>query len=569
MTDENITGMEEAVNSHHPASSTDCIANWILAKRWIQNCRDNHVRCNQVRDMSWVPSRLVDLGPAGQDLEPRLRIFANHQGSVEYTALSHCWGGANIHKLQKINLALLSTRIPVDHLPNTFRHAMSITRRFGFRYLWIDSLCIIQDSEDDWRQEAAVVGMVYMNSVLTIAATSAADSTVGCFFTRNPHLVRPSRVQLDWVVEFHPPKIERKSYYLVNAGPTWEDSVDEARLNRRGWVVQERVLSPRILHFHHLQLHFECRELETCESFPTGLTRQVYYFSRPNAKVKKALPERSSELLHPSSEFEKRSAANQHWAWIVETYSQGGLSVLGDKLIALSGIANEMQKLVQNEYLAGLWRRTLLDELAWCVRYGKDDDIPRPCRPHTYRAPSWSWASVEGGISYENCFVARQSNDRKAHVASIVDARVNTVDGNSTGQATGGFVQIRGHVARCTWTDRKGSLYPAIAADISEIPTETSGTRDDVPAKRGTLSPLWGAILFDDPEDAARNRESLYFLPLFVLEEDVRNKVHPHGLILQRIAEGGEYARLGTFHSSGEEEATRCCSWPEQVITVV
>src|SRR5450755_2564024 len=151
MTDENITEMEEAVNSHHPASSTDCIANWILAKCWIQNCRDNHVRCNQVRDLSWVPSRLVDLGPAGQDLEPRLRIFANHQGSVEYTALSHCWGGANIHKLQKINLALLSTGIPVGRLPNTFRHAVSITRRLGFRYLWIDSLCIIQDSEGDWR----------------------------------------------------------------------------------------------------------------------------------------------------------------------------------------------------------------------------------------------------------------------------------------------------------------------------------------------------------------------------------------------------------------------------------
>jgi hypothetical protein len=356
--------MEDAINSHHAGSNTDCIANWILAKRWIKDCRDNHVRCSQVRDVSWVPTRLVGLGPAEQDMRPRLKGFADHRGSVEYTALSHCWGGANIHKLQKANLAFLSADIPLNHLLKTFKDAMSITRKFGFRYLWIDSLCIIQDSEDDWRQDAAVMGMVYTNSALTIAATSAPNSTVGCFFVRNPHLVRPSRVELDWVVEYHLQKIERKSYYLVNGGPSWEDGVDEARLNRRGWVLQERVLSPRIIHFHHMQLHFECRELEACESFPTGLTQQVCYFSRPNVKIKRAIPKHSSELLDGGTEYEKRSTANQHWAWIVQTYSQGGLSVLGDKLIALSGIANEMQTLVQDEYLGGLWRRSLLDELA-------------------------------------------------------------------------------------------------------------------------------------------------------------------------------------------------------------
>jgi hypothetical protein len=294
----------------------------------------------------------------------------------------------------------------------------------------------------------------------------------GVSFIRNPHLVRPSRVELDYVVEYHPQKIERKSYYLVNGGPSWEDSVDEARLNRRGWVLQERVLWPRIIHFHHMQLHFECRELEACESFPTGLTQQVCYFSRPNVKIKRAIPKHSSELLDGGTEYGKRSTANQHWAWIVQTYSQGELSVLGDKLIALSGIANEMQTLVQDEYLGGLWRRSLLDELAWSVQYSEDDNVPRPYRPHNYRAPSWSWASVEGRVSYEDCFLPRKSRDRKAQVASIMDAEVRTIDDNSTGQVTAGFVRIRGHLAHCTWEDRKGSLDPAIAADVSEITTE-------------------------------------------------------------------------------------------------
>jgi hypothetical protein len=118
-------------------------------------------------------------------------------------------------------------------------------------------------------------------------------------------------------------------------------------------------------------------------------------------------------------------------------------------------------------------------------------------------------------------------------------------------------------------TDWKGSLYPAIAADTTESTTKSSCKDDEVPESQVVPSPLWVAILFDDPGDAARHSESLYFLTLFVVEEDVQNMVHAHGLIVKRIAEDGAYARLGTFHSSGEEEAKRCCSWPKDIITLV
>jgi hypothetical protein len=203
------------------------------------------------------------------------------------------------------------------------------------------------------------------------------------------------------------------------------------------------------------------------------------------------------------------------------------------------------------------------------VQYSEDDNVPRPYRPHNYRAPSWSWASVEGRVSYEDCFLPRKSRDRKAQVASIMDAEVRTIDDNSTGQVTTGFVRIRGHLAHCAWEDRKGSLDPAIAADVSEITTEPFCNNNETPAKLIAPSPFFSAIPFDDPEDAVSHSESLYFLTLFVLEEDVRNAVHPHGLVLKRIAQEGEYARLGIFHSSGEEEARSCCSWPEEVITIV
>lgn len=154
------------------------------------------------------------------------------------------------------------------------------------------------------------------------------------------------------------------------------------------------------------------------------------------------------------------------------TCSQAGLSTLGDKLITLSGIASEMQQLIHNEYWAGRWRRSLLDELVWCVRYGVDDNMPRPYRPHIYRPPSWSWASVEGRISYDNCFVSPAVNDRKSYVATLQDAPVTTIDGNTTGQVTGSFFPIQGHVSHCRWIDRQRSSSTAIAAHSQEITTE-------------------------------------------------------------------------------------------------
>jgi hypothetical protein len=101
-------------------------------------------------------------------------------------------------RLLKSNIDDLQNKIPLESLPETFRYAVYIAKHFGVRYLWIDSLCIVQESDEDWRREAAVMGEVYKHSYCNIAATKAANSTEGCFFTRNPNLIMPTHVTIKW-----------------------------------------------------------------------------------------------------------------------------------------------------------------------------------------------------------------------------------------------------------------------------------------------------------------------------------------------------------------------------------
>ena len=131
----------------------------------------------------WAPSRLLDLGPA---LSPfpttvKLRGTNNWQKAVHYTTLSHCWGAVQPFRLFRSNLRELMDGISIDALPKTFQDAIYATWRFGIRYLWIDSLCIIQDSKEDWNVESSLMAKVYSGCVLNLAAASSKDCNGGLF----------------------------------------------------------------------------------------------------------------------------------------------------------------------------------------------------------------------------------------------------------------------------------------------------------------------------------------------------------------------------------------------------
>ena len=310
--------------------------------------------------------------------------------------LSHCWGTLKCLTLTTLNYKDLETGFKLIELPKTFREAIEITRNLGIRYLWIDPLCILQDSHKDWRHEAATMMKVYENSYCNISALGATNSEQGCFFKRHPGTVSRITVETDWMNEFN-------QSYDIYPENFWRQHVDLRTLNQRAWVFQERLLAPRILHYARGQLFWECLELDACETYPDGLPCRDTV-GHNNLDDGGAVSRRwkgvdlDAEALRRRFALEpsKRSMMYKYWRQLVHLYSWCHLTRVEDRLVAISGLAKRVQSCLDDEYLAGLWKGSLPSELLWCA----DLSHGYPNRSSSYRAPTWSWASIERGVCY-------------------------------------------------------------------------------------------------------------------------------------------------------------------------
>jgi hypothetical protein len=171
-----------------------------------------------------------------------------------YATLSHCWGGNACLTTRSDNFEEHKKGIPTVHLPPTFRHAVQISRRLGIRYLWIDSLCILQDSKDDWEKESAKMGDIYRNSFVTIAARAARNPEEGCFIARDQDIPTCR-------LEYRSPEPSAAAGSIYIRDPAFQiERLGETPLDSRGWVLQEKLLSPRILYYGGQQMYWECRQ---------------------------------------------------------------------------------------------------------------------------------------------------------------------------------------------------------------------------------------------------------------------------------------------------------------------
>lgn len=337
-----------------------------------------------------------------------------------YVALSHCWGKRAFPVLHAQNAATLQDDgIPISHLPPNFQDAVLATRRLGLRYLWIDSLCIVQNSPADWQSEAPVMNKVYRNALLTLSAMASPDAYGGLFRARDPHAVSPSTLTVQVGQQ------RAVEGLLVASGELWEDSVRRAPLSGRAWVVQERVLAPRSLYFCRDQLFWECRELRACEVFPRGLPvclvddvevcagvetlsvkafeRAVCLASEPRGTPGEGLSGGRRE--EGEQEPDVAGSGAQHspyeaWNDILSLYVRCALTKSEDKLVALSGVAKDFASAVGDEYVAGLWRRNLVNSLLWRVDAPFGQPPSPSTRPARYRAPTWSWAVRDSNFPY-------------------------------------------------------------------------------------------------------------------------------------------------------------------------
>jgi Heterokaryon incompatibility protein (HET) len=225
------------------------------ARDWLQHCLLGHDSCdsrrNETRVNRALPTRLLDTGKGNDELAIRLVSSSALDTAVPYIALSHCWGGDCGMKLTRGNAAAFARCIEISSLPKTFLEAVSLAKELGIRYLWIDALCIMQDSEEDWRLEAARMRDVYSNATLTVAATASRNSHGGLFYTRSPLMMSPCFVAMERNGLQGEPLIayRQEMFEMFEMFEIFERiDADMAPLGTRGWAIQERLLSRRILH---------------------------------------------------------------------------------------------------------------------------------------------------------------------------------------------------------------------------------------------------------------------------------------------------------------------------------
>jgi len=440
---------------------------WDLVHEWRSKC-SKHTVCSARRSaVGFLPTRVVHVPYGPVTVNPHFYLVDTTKAPVwgghKYVTLSHCWGqdkNPSYRTTAQNCDSRLKIGIPWRNLPLTFQDAIAITRRLRVSYLWIDSLCIIQGDESDWAKESSKMAHVYTNSTLNLSATSASSSQDGLNSSFETH---PRFLRTVWSGELQP------GWYRLIDLHYWQDRVADVKLNTRGWVLQERVLAPSVLHFTFDQLAWECCELVASEEFPDGLPIQLL---DDNSTLKQNI-----KILRPALDrHEIRKEAFDFWQQAVTMYGRCDLTEpLKDKLIAISGLAKIIQERLKNnklhgnghDYLAGLWRGNLLGDLLWKVdrtrrfihgttaagmystRWGSS------ARSTKYRAPSWSWASVDGLVQ------ARGYLDVSGRPNSLGDGQRLTVvpraeilqattvlkdPDNAFGQVTSGRLYIRGRV---------------------------------------------------------------------------------------------------------------------------
>lgn len=331
------------------------------------------------------PLRLVEIHPGRRGWAPAIRLIHTDGHHYPYAALSYCWGKAQPgdsrpwqtkHETLKSHLQGIDKR----HLPRTLQDAISICERLQIFYLWVDSLCIIQDSTSDWAAEAAKMSGIYLGSLITISLSASVSAESGCFNDVSQRVPESEDFQRGWLTIDTRMRDGRSSRLYINRFKfphrLYEDEVRKGVLGQRAWALQENIMPKRTLYITSKQLLWECGHCRLSED---------------------NFPQLQGDWLYPIFDYsfalDATSIIEMWYKRVVEDYTRRQLTYEQDKLIAISALARATYSNRHIAYVAGLWRDCIVPGLLW-RRIGSG------CKSKTYSCPSWSWASQNSAVRY-------------------------------------------------------------------------------------------------------------------------------------------------------------------------
>jgi hypothetical protein len=427
-----------------------------------------------------------------------------------YLALSHCWGPSVSGERLITTKATLGSRlesIPLSKIPSNFFDAMIITRKLGYRYLWIDSLCIIQDSREDWETESANMGNIYTNASLTLAAAAAKDSDGGMLGLNHRSENTRAKLQilngsLQGLVKINgkqqvtgsgnvPDSKKRLQCHfklhnhdgssIVILEPAvkfpvleegWTQCVVDGPLAHRGWCLQERLLSYRMLYYGERQIYWQCassRKAADGGEIPEGRSDSSQAVSNelsewPDLLGLKQLQyspiNKRTRLAQSKDWAEIEKMAYRIWRNVIYLSTNRQLTKQTDKLPALAGMAQIIHGLTGDTFLAGFWRKDLLTSLIWssssfmfkevdyCVIKPQMEKPQWEHKEPLLEGPSWSWTSVNSAQrlqfpgDYEEGYSTRVWPE---YEAQIMEAEVTRIGKLDFGEVQSGRLRLRGY----------------------------------------------------------------------------------------------------------------------------
>lgn len=415
------------------------------------------------------PTRLIDVGELKSLQPPRLVKFESRKQFEKsklpakyygYAALSYCWG-SNYDKsclLREENEAEFLQHLPAK-IPRTIQESIDICKRLGIRYIWIDALCIIQGhngNSSDWQNESARVSAYYHHAIVTIAAAWASRNDGGClpvqwYATTRDHVKTCLSIGATLVSKNH----RNPGWKLV------QEDMDACILNDRGWALQELCMSTRLLWFTRTGIYWSCNK---ASKHSMWTYEWAFFLIPPN--VKSIIPLQIPHL-----------PKNRHndWYGLMRYYSEMRLSFPSDRLPALSGLCKYVDPNSEDQYLAGIWKSSALQGLAWLVKHHVRPKSKSTALPHSGQKllsasteiPSWSFLSTSKVVGFVNsCFKIDDDLPSAEFNSTSVNLRYDDIHGEIL-SARICLNAVLVHLAGRVDTTGKSDDYSIMLSDLS------------------------------------------------------------------------------------------------------